>query len=103
MDKNILIEWTGSQCIGVPDIDFSNFFAIETTNSCILTTNELVWTSSFDFSTRKIIFLFFNQNICCGYSKEPSQWDGSFEHPKHMLIIMGKKIFTILRWKFLFI
>ena len=24
------------------------------------------------------IFLFLNQNICCGYSKEPSQ----FEHPK---------------------
>ena len=34
---------------------------------------------------RKIIFLFLNQNICCGCSKEPSQWDGSFEHPKHML------------------
>ena len=46
---------------------------------------------------RKIIF-FFNQNICCGYSKEPSQSDDSFEHPKHMLKIMGKKIFTILRW-----
>ena len=44
---------------------------------------------------RKIFFLFLNQNICCGYSKEPSQWDGSFEHSKHMLKIMGKKIFTI--------
>ena len=22
------------------------------------------------------------QNICCGYSKVPSRWDGSFEHPK---------------------
>ena len=32
-----------------------------------------------------IIFLFLNQYICCGYSKEPSQWEGSFEHPKHML------------------
>ena len=50
-----------------------------------------------------LIFLFLNQNICCGYSKEPSQWDGSFEHPKHMLKLVGKKIFTILRWKFLFI
>ena len=47
--------------------------------------------------TRKMIFLFLNQNICCGYSKEPSQWDGSFEHPKYMLKKMGKKIFTILR------
>ena len=52
---------------------------------------------------RKIIFLFLNHNICCGYSKEQSQWDGSFEHPNHMLNIMGKKIFTILRWNFLFI
>ena len=31
----------------------------------------------------KLFFLFLNQNICCEYSKEPSQWDGSFEHPKH--------------------
>ena len=43
-----------------------------------------------------LIFLFLNQNICCGYSKEPSQCDGSFEHPKHMLKLMGKKIYTIL-------
>ena len=40
---------------------------------------------------QKIIFLFLNQIICCWYSKEPSQWDGSFEHPKHMLKLMGKK------------
>ena len=33
------------------------------------------------FQLKKIIFLFLYQNICCGYSKEPSQWDGSFEHP----------------------
>ena len=37
------------------------------------------------------IFLFLNQTICCGYSKEQSWWDGSFEHPKHILKIMGKK------------
>ena len=49
---------------------------------------------------RKIIFLFLNQNICCGYSKEPSQGDGSFEHPKHMLKFMGKKILKILRENF---
>ena len=34
------------------------------------------------------------------YSKEPSQVDGSFEHPKHMLKLMGKKIFTILAENF---
>ena len=38
----------------------------------------------------KIIFLFRNQNICCGYLKEP------FEHPKYMLKMIGKKIVAIL-------
>ena len=53
----------------------------------------------------KNIFLILNQNICsCGYSKEPSQrdgscWDGSFEHPKHMSKLMDWEIITILRWK----
>ena len=28
----------------------------------------------------KTICLFHNQNIFCGYSKEPSHLDGSFEH-----------------------
>ena len=41
----------------------------------------------------KIVFLFLNQNICCGYSKEPSQ----------MLKMVGKKIFTFLHSKYLFI
>ena len=44
----------------------------------------------------KLFFLFLNENICCGYSKEPSRWDGSFEHPKHMFKLMDKKITTIL-------
>ena len=26
----------------------------------------------------KIIFLFLNQNICCGYAKELSQWDKKY-------------------------
>ena len=33
-------------------------------------------------TNQKTFFLFLNQNTYCGYSKEPSQWDGSFEHPK---------------------
>ena len=45
----------------------------------------------------KLFSLFLIQNICCGYSKEPSQWDGSFEHPKHMFKLMGKKIIKLLR------
>ena len=44
----------------------------------------------------KLFSLFLIQNICCGYSKEQSQWDGSFEHPKCMLKLMGKKISTNL-------
>ena len=52
---------------------------------------------------KKLIFLFLNQNIGCGYSKEPSQLDSSFEHPKHMLKLMGKKIFIILNTNILFI
>ena len=31
-------------------------------------------------------FLILTQNICCWYSKEPSQGDGSFEHPTHFQI-----------------
>ena len=43
----------------------------------------------------QLFSLFLIQNICCGCSKEASQWDGSFEHPKHMLKLMGKKIIAI--------
>ena len=31
----------------------------------------------------KTLFSVLIKNKCCGYSKEPSQWGGSFEHPKH--------------------
>ena len=30
----------------------------------------------------KLFFLFLYQNICCGYSKDPSQWDFASQHPK---------------------
>ena len=33
------------------------------------------------------------------HSKEPSHLDGSFELPKHMFKLTGKKIITILRSK----
>ena len=46
-------------------------------------------------------YLFLNHNICCGYSKEPSRRDGSFEHPKHMFKLMDKKIIAMLRKLFL--
>ena len=49
---------------------------------------------------KNIFFLSFNQNICCGYSKELSCLDGSFERPTQILKMMDKKIFLILRSKF---
>ena len=42
-----------------------------------------------------LFFLFLNQSICRGYSKEPSQREDSFEHPKHMFKLMGKGINAI--------
>ena len=39
--------------------------------------------------------IFLNQNICCGYSEESSQCDGSFKNPKHVLKLMGKKILKV--------
>ena len=48
----------------------------------------------------KLIFLSLNQNICCGYSNEPSRRDSSFEHPKHIFRLTHKKIITNLRSKY---
>ena len=45
----------------------------------------------------KINFLILDQNICCGYSKELPQWNGSLEHQRQMLKLKDKKIFSILR------
>ena len=38
---------------------------------------------------KKNIFLISNSNICSGYSKEPSHRDGSYEHPNHIVKLMG--------------
>ena len=48
----------------------------------------------------KLFYLFLIQNIYCGYSKERSQWDGSFEYP-NTFQLMDKKIIAILRKLFL--
>ena len=44
----------------------------------------------------KLFFLFVNQNVCSGYSKELSRRDGSFEHPQQMFKLMDKKIIAIV-------
>ena len=40
---------------------------------------------------KDVNFLSLNQNICCGYSKEPSQLDSSLEHQKYMLKLIDRK------------
>ena len=49
----------------------------------------------------KSVFLTLNKNICCEYSKEPSQRDGSFEHTKYMFKQTGKinLSFYVQMWK----
>ena len=54
-----------------------------------------LWDKS-EYLIKKLIFLFLNPNICCWYLKEPSRWDGSFDHPKQMFKLMDSKIITIL-------
>ena len=49
----------------------------------------------------KITFHLFNHNIWYRYSKESSQWEGSFKHPKQILKLMSKKFSTILSPTFL--
>ena len=46
----------------------------------------------------KLFFFFLNQYIFCGYSKESSRWDGTFEHPKHMFKLL-RKLF-LLNWTY---
>ena len=38
--------------------------------------------------------------MCRGDSKEPSQWDGSFAHPKHMLKLWVRKYLQFYAEKF---
>ena len=50
----------------------------------------------------KLFVLFLNHCICCGYSKELSQSDGSFEHPKQkniMLKLIDKEMLIIFTLK----
>ena len=56
------------------------------------TKTSTIWCLQIRVRNGKTFFLFLNQNICCGYSKEPSQWDGSLEHPKQLFKLMGKTL-----------
>ena len=39
-----------------------------------------------------LIIFVFSLNMCFGYSKEPSHWDGSFVYPQHRFWLRNKKI-----------
>ena len=79
-------------------------FTCNTNSNCGAITDHLV-----ENAYQKLFFLFLNQNICCGYSKEVSQWDSSFEYRKDIYVridgqlLSGKKIFKMLCSKSLFI
>ena len=48
------------------------------------------------FRLNRKTFSYFSTKIkCCGYSKEPAQWDGSIEHPKYMLKLLAMQKFYI--------
>ena len=42
-------------------------------------------------------FLISQVNICCGFSKEPFQEDGSFQHPTQKFGPIDMEVFTIIR------
>ena len=47
---------------------------------CIIGLKVYIHMPSVKSAYPKISFLFLNRNIHCGYSKEPSECEGSFEH-----------------------
>ena len=50
---------------------------------------------------KKYFSYFLAKTYAVGTQKEPSQRDGSSEHPKHLLKLMGKKIFTLRHFIYL--
>ena len=42
-------------------------------------------------------FLIYPLILCCGYSKESSQWDDSFEYPQHKVWLDNKKDIVVKR------
>ena len=44
------------------------------------------------------IFLSISLNVCFRFSKEPSDWDGSFEYPQHMLWLRNNTMICVLNY-----
>ena len=55
------------------------------------------------FSFKSVSSYFLAKTHVFGTQKNHLNKTGFFEHPKHMLKLIGKKIFTILRSKTLFL
>ena len=68
------VRWFESNLVGNPKDRFSHVTAEITSG---LTGNLKIILSGLKLRVcaKKMIFLFLNQNICCGYSKEPSEWN----------------------------
>ena len=119
-------DWTVSDLVGNPENIFflasRSLFKNDPERTCLKVTfngtvlscvwNGSSWRQGYKFLRHaanrppdKIAYgklLFLDQNICCGYSKEPSHCDGSCEHSKHMFKLMDKQIMTIFRWNALY-
>ena len=71
------------------------------------TNNFLIWNLVFrplvKSAYQKFNFLIYKPKYMLWVLKRTVSMRGSFEHPKHMLQLMGKKIFTILLSKNVFI
>ena len=59
--------------------------------------NELFACSELETRVRnsKLTYLFLRQNMCCGYSKEPSQYSILRPYIKHFISEMDLRIFTV--------
>ena len=62
-------------------------------------TKYIIQVSIWVGKTNQFISYFSNkENICCWYSKELSQWGGSFEHQKQKRKPKGKQILIVKYW-----
>ena len=52
---------------------FAQYVLYKKNNSLISQAKHMLWVLKRTISMIFLIFLFLKQNICCGYSKEPSQ------------------------------
>ena len=47
----------------------------------------IAWDKALFFNHKLLIFSYFHENICCGYSLEVPIWAASYECPQHMVSV----------------